>query len=386
VREADRARREWERARAADARQVAALSAHEAKERARLHQEARLAEVGLLNAALAAKFEAIDGILAATLDVEDYVDLASLRQKIEYPPFDRPDLSNPIPEPVALPVPPGPVYFEPQAPEGLSSIFGGQKRHAVAVADAQSAYWKQRQGWEYAVAHRNEAQYRNEMTHRDAEARRLQQLSAAQESYEAACLRRRTDILGANVRLERLMMGLQDGEPAALEEYVSIVLGNSVYPEFFEVEHDFSFDGVDRELKLTVTVPHPGDLPSEKEFKYSKSSDTISSTPLPVRARKDRYAAAVSQVAIRTAHEIFEADRGAVVHTLSMTVGVGAVDPATGQDTFVPLVQLATDRKSFAALDLSRVDARATLDYLRAGVSKSPYDLVPVTDTSGVRG
>ncbi|MCJ0905596.1 hypothetical protein [Rhodococcus sp. ARC_M6] len=386
VREADRSRREWERARTADARHTAAMSAYNAKEQARLHHEARLAEVELLNAELAEKLESIDGILAATLDVDDYVDLELLRQKLEHPPFDRPDLTAVTPIQDLLPFPPEPVYIEPPAPVGLSSMLGGRKRHAAAIADAQTAHWQQRQGWEYAVAQRNEAQHRSEVAHRDMEARRMQNLVAAQATYEAECVHRRTEVFAANVRLEKLMMGLQDRKPDALEEYVSIVLGNSVYPDCFEVEHDFQFNGVERELTLMVIVPHPEALPSEKAFKYVKSSDTISSTQLPVKARKDRYAAAVSQVAIRTAHEIFEADRDAVVSTLSMTVGVSTVDSGTGLDTFVPLVQLATDRESFSCLDLSRVEARATLDHLRAGVSKNPYDLVPVGNAFGVRG
>ncbi|QCB52817.1 hypothetical protein E5720_20765 [Rhodococcus sp. PAMC28707] len=127
-------------------------------------------------------------------------------------------------------------------------------------------------------------------------------------------------------------------------------------------------------------------MPVAKMFKYTKSSDSISSTPSPLKARKDRYTAAVSQVAIRTAHEIFEADRDGVVTTLSMTVGVSTVDPATGQDTFVPLLQLATDRASFEALDLTRIEVGATLSHLRAGISKNPYDLVPLSNARGVRG
>ncbi|MDV6269615.1 hypothetical protein [Rhodococcus globerulus] len=386
AREAERSRREWERARAADVRHAAAMSALDAKEQARLHHESRLAEVELLNAELAEKLEEIDGILAATLEIDDYVDLASLRQKIEHPPFDRSDLTEMTPLPGQLPYPPEPVYIEPPAPVGFGAMLGGKKRHAAEISNAHTAYWQSRQGWEQAVAQRNDAQQRIDLAYKDAESRRMQNLAAAREQYEAECVRRRTEVLAANVRLEKLMVGLQGREPVALEEYVSIVLGNSVYPECFEVEYDFRFNGGDRELTLAVIVPHPEQLPSEKAFKYTKSSDTISSTQLPVKARKERYTAAVSQVAIRTAHEIFEADRDAVVSTLSMTVGVSTVDPATGLDTFIPLVQLATDRETFSRLDLSRVDARATLDHLRAGVSKNPYDLVAVGNAFGVRG
>ncbi|MGV9871013.1 hypothetical protein ACWDV6_51900, partial [Rhodococcus koreensis] len=152
------------------------------------------------------------------------------------------------------------------------------------------------------------------------------------------------------------------------------VLGNSVYPDCFPVEHDFAFDPADRELRLTVTVPDPAALPPEKTFKYVKTSDSITSTPLTAKARKDRYAKAVSEVAIRSVHEIFEADRDGIIATISMELGTRAIDPGTGHDTTITLVQLATDRDTFTRLDLSRVEARATLDHLRAGVSKNPHD------------
>nr|WP_256982452.1 hypothetical protein [Rhodococcus sp. 06-418-1B] len=386
VRLSEKARRDWERACASADRAANQASAAAVKERARLHVEAQLAEVEARNATLAEMYEAIDGILAATLEVDDYVDLSALRQRIEHPPFDRPDLTTPTTPPLPLPLPPEPVYVEPAAPEGLGKMLGGRKRHAAAVEQAQALYWQQRQGWEQAVVQRDHAQEANERAHGAAEARRLQALSVAQFEYEAECAERRKQVMQANVQLERLMVGLQEGEPNALEEYVSIVLGNSVYPECFEVHYDFSFHGQDRELELTVSVPLPSDLPTEKSFKYTKASDTITSTPLPLKARKDRYATAVAEVAVRTAHEILEADRDGVVGTLAMTVGVDTVDPATGLPTRITLVELATDRTVFERLNLSGVQAAATLQHLSAGVSKNPHDLVPVGNTRGVRG
>src|SRR5680860_1632654 len=139
-------------------------------------------------------------------------------------------------------------------------MLGGRKRHATAVADAQVVYWQQRQGWEHAVAQRTRAEQDNERAYQQAEAVRRDNLKATQSQYDTECAQRRKEILTANVQLERLMTGLQDGDKKALEEYVSIVLGNSVYPECFEVEYDFVFHSQEHELELTVLVPHPSEL------------------------------------------------------------------------------------------------------------------------------
>lgn len=122
-----------------------------------------------------------------------------------------------------------------------------------------------------------------------------------------------------------------------------------------------------------------------KEYKYVKAKDEISSTALPVKAQKDRYAGAVTQVALRTLHEIFEADRGGKIYSIALMVGTEALSPATGLRETVPLVLVAADRQTFTRFDLSNVVPQATLEHLGAAVSKSPFDLVPADTSRGVR-
>jgi restriction system protein len=122
-----------------------------------------------------------------------------------------------------------------------------------------------------------------------------------------------------------------------------------------------------------------------KEYKYVKAKDEIISSVLPVKAQKDRYAGAVTQVALRTFHEIFEADRGSKIHSIALTVGTEALSPATGLPGTVPLVIVAADRETFRRFDLSNVIPQATLGHLGAAVSRSPFDLVPADTSRGVR-
>src|SRR5205085_10228012 len=126
--------------------------------------------------------------------------------------------------------------------------------------------------------------------------------------------------------------------PAAIEEYVGIVLSNSVYPDVFPVTHEYTFDINTRELELAVTIPEPTAVPAVKEYRYVKAKDEISGTSLPVRAQKDRYANAVWQVAVRTLHEVFEADRAGKIKSIALMVGVDRIAPATGRPETVPLV------------------------------------------------
>ena len=170
----------------------------------------------------------------------------------------------------------------------------------------------------------------------------------------------------------------------AVQEYVSIVLSHSVYPEQFPVDHEFTFDPSTAELRLRAFVPGPDYVPAVKAYKYTKASDEITTTSLPQKELKERYARAVHNVALRSLHEIFEADRRGLIRTISLEVGTNTTDRATGKDVYVPLVAVAAERDTFVNFDLGAVVPRATLKHLGAAVSKDPYALVPA-DTSGVR-
>jgi len=63
------------------------------------------AEVEEMNCGLAEIYDEIDSVLAATLDIDDYVDLDSLRRTVEHPPFDRVDLETPVPAAAPIPEP-----------------------------------------------------------------------------------------------------------------------------------------------------------------------------------------------------------------------------------------------------------------------------------------
>jgi restriction system protein len=163
------------------------------------------------------------------------------------------------------------------------------------------------------------------------------------------------------------------------------VLSNSVYPDTFPVSYDHQFDIGSRELTLKVTVPGPSSIPTVKEYRYVKAKDEIVPTALPVKEQKERYANAVLQVALRTFHEIFEADRAGKIRSVALTVNASHIAPATGQPEDVPLVVVAADRETFTTFDLANVVPHATLTHLGAALSKSPFDLTPADTSAGVR-
>lgn len=346
---------------------------------------AQEAEANRLNAELAATYEEIDGLLRATLDVDDWVDLRSLRRTPDEIQFDSSEFLVPAPAPTYHGLPNPPMRSAPMAPTGLSGAFGGQRRHAAAVEEADRnhqaalAYWQQA----FLNALNQNAVIRAHW--HDGEFARRNRLADAQARHEQLVADNQREVVETNAALDRLTDGLRTRRPDAMDEYVSIVLANSVYPDAFPVSHEHAFIGEDRELRVTALAPAPDDFPTVKAYRYNRTNDEITSTKLPAAEIKRRYASAVQQLALRTAHEIFEADREAVIDSVSLTVAVDAIDVATGHPTRIDMVRLATDRRDFLSLNLQHVDASAALSHLSAAMSKNPYGLSPLA-AQGVRG
>lgn len=385
VREHERAQKAAVRARTAAARATDAQRKAAEKEAARLHVEARTAEVEVKNKDLAASYEEIDGLLAWTLDFDDYVDLESLKATVEHPAFTPGKIGSPLAPVPELTYPAQPDYEEPLAPRGLAGAFGGKKKHAEAVAAAQAAHLQRVQFWNERNTKKHADHIAALADREKSEAERLVKLAKAEAKYQVECAQREADTAARNEELTKFINDLAFDVEYAIEDYVGIVLSNSVYPDAFAVEHDHNFDLSSRELTLQVNIPEPSTVSSIKEYRYVKAKDEITASQLTAKAQKDRYVSAVHQVSVRTLHEVFEADRAGKIRSIALTVGVNRIAPATGQPEYVPLAVVAADRETFNSFDLANVVPSATLDHLGAAVSKSPFDLTPADTSRGVR-
>ncbi|MCO4100985.1 MAG: hypothetical protein HEQ38_16645 [Gemmatimonas sp.] len=372
------------------ARLDAQMAKADAAERKRLEKEQREAylasrqdEADIRSEEVTETYAAIDTLLQATLGHDDYVDLNTLRVAATHPAFHRQDLTRPVPPPprAARPNPP-----ELELPDPLSWVekLFWQRKHEAAVEAAHSAHRTAMAEWEKVCAAADREDAEAVTRHAEAERERVATLEREQARYARECEEREVAAVQQNHLLDELIANLGYGTPEAIQEYVAIVLGNSIYPEQFSVQHAFTFEPSTAELALRVTIPEPTKLPSVKHFKFVKASDEIVPVPLSQKDCKDRYARAVHQVSLRSLHEVFEADRRGLIRTIALEVVASAIDESTGLRGDVPLVIVGADRDTFLAFDLSAVVPEKTLAHLGAAVSKNPLGLVPA-DRTGVR-
>lgn len=385
VREHERAVRDYERALVTAQRASAREQATADRAAKEAHVAAQKAEAESLTAQALDSFAQIDSILAATLDVDDYVDISSLKRVAEHPPFPHSNLQVPTPAPRLEASPPEPQFVAPPEPTGLSKIFGKQK-HAEATAQAHAAWAHKHQQWtdyvQGVLLQKNAARLQE---HARAERRRADELAAALAAYQSECSARERDVAEANAKVDAFEAALAAGDPEAIDQYVGVVLGNSVYPDDFNVDHDYSFDPESGELTVSVSIPPPADLPKIKLYKYVAASDEIRETPCTQKEQRERYNGAVAAVAVRTFHEVFESDREQRVKTISLMVQTDAVNPATGLVETYPFVAAAADRDEFSRFNLANVDPAETLSYMRCSVSKNAFGLKAISTARGVR-
>ena len=341
VREVERARRAYERA-----------SVAEQKELKRQYVEARAAEVDARNAELRDSEAQLDGLLAATLDVDDTVDFESMKYRRSRPVFEPGLLAVPVPAPQWS-------SFEPEAPKGLAKAFGKDK-HAAALAAARSSF-------DEAVA-RHEADERL----------RTASLAEAEAEHGRQVEALRQELLEQHRGVDEFREAFEAGDPDAVVGYFDLVLRGSLYPDGFPQHFRLAYVPESRQLVVEYDLPPAEVVPAVKAFKYVKASDSVTETALPATQVRARYGSVLAQVTLRTLHELFEADHGRHLDVVVFNGMVDTIDRATGKPVRPCLITVRATKDNFLSLDLGLVDPHACLRHLSASVSKSPAELLPV--------
>jgi restriction system protein len=335
-----------------------ATDAEDQRTRRRLYGDARDAHVAAANADLLAHLDELDTLLLSTLDVDDHIDLDRFKKPVAVPPFDPGPLGRPLPEPAWQ-------SFAPPEPSGIGKILGGDRLHQQQVAAARRAF--------------EDAQAR----HAAAEARRVRQLTAREQAYAEQRRKYEARVAAYNAEVDRFAAAVAGADPASVVEYFAMVLGNSVYPDDFPQHYRLAFLPQTRQLLVEYHLPPVEVIPVVKEYRYDRVRDDVVAVPRGADDIRRRYTNLIAQMALRTVHEIVEADRGGLIETVLLNGIVDTIDRRTGRSVRPCLVSLRTGRETFAAIKLRRVDPIACLGHLEAGFSAQPDELTgvrPVVD------
>lgn len=348
ARAAAKAQRDGERAAAARSR----AAIQDQKLRDRMYAEDRAQEAAEETAQVEHQVETLQGVLAATLGVDDFLDLEGLKRPPTYPRFDPGTVGPP-------PTPPNEADFAVEGPSALGRVFAASK-HA-ARAEQRRAEYQQALNSYHAAAQQHALR-----------------LEDARRRHEAAVARQAQEHRQQVEEISALQRSLAARQPEAVVRYLDLVLEAAEYPDGFPHSWRLAYGAASGHLAIEYELPPMDVVPAEKAFKYVKSSDTITSTARPATQVRSIYTEVVRQTALRVVHEVLESDRAGVIRTVVLNGYVDGTDPATGQQVRRCLVALATSRERFLGIDLARVNTLDCLRHLEARISKDPSKLQPV--------
>lgn len=353
-----------------------ARRAHDRMEQ-RAYVEARKREAEELTAAAERAVSDIERVLEHTLTVDDRINFESLKDKTLFP-----EAKPVAPPPLPLPAQPQPlavVYVAP-APSlwtQFVELFSAaarrrrlardaeRKRALEAQADAEHA--RQIAAWRADLAERQRAN-----THRAAEHQtKVASWSARKAAFEAQ------QRLG-NDSIERLEQRYAARDPDAIEQHAELVLGASKYPDSFPQTFTVEYRSESRLLIVEYVLPLPAHLPNTKSAKYVQSKDEITESELSESAQKKLYDGCLYQIALRTLHELFEADVVRAVETIAFNGVVETIDGATGNAIRPCIISVQAGRAEFEQINLSAVDPRACFRKLKGIGSAQLHALAPV--------
>jgi len=345
AREAAKAERDGKRQAAADER-----------ERKKLYVEDRKAEAEDMAEDVRARLAELDGLLKAGIRDRPVLTFAALKRTDAYPAFDAGQLGRALPPPLWEDSAPTP-------PSGLGKVFRGGERFQKQLDNARAAYAQKVE------------------KHTAVEADRRQQLAGQRAAYEAAAAAFAASAAEHNAGIDQFQRDCRAGDPEAVSQFCTLVSDSSVYPEGFPHQTRAVYRPDPKEAVIEWELPPQSVIPLDRDFRYVASRDSIDALPRAEKEIKARYGAVISQVALRTIHEILVSTPGSVIDIVTFYGYVSTKDPASGQPIRPLLLQVSAKREVFSTFVLSELDPVACLKRLNALVSPHPYDLEPVQPT-----
>lgn len=391
-----------QRALEASVRAAAAADARDAKARERAEKDAerqrlrdekdaeREAHLAAQEDAEQLTLEATDavaelqGLLAYTLAVDDRIDFDALRVHEPPPALTLPDWKLPV-------YVPDKSIVDPAKPASLENLLKAKVRPPSFLERLIRSSRFDRQTSEIAAQH----QAAREKYQRDL-ATATQRRRDHRAQFDRECERMRTEHLDqvdkrkrvheASLRAYEAKRQQRDAEVSALEEsyrrgdvdsvvlYNEMVLSRSDYPAGFPQQFRVAYQRDSRRLVIDFELPTTTIVPAVAEYRYVKTRRAVEEKPRKPAEIKLVYRELVAQTALRTLHEVLEADQGNHLDTVVFSGYINKIDETTGLDTRPYLVSVRAGKEAFLAINLARVEPQACLKNLGAQVSPSPEE------------
>lgn len=303
----------------------------------------------------------LEATLTHTLSIDDTIDWSSLLDK---KPFPKHKPSKP--QTALIPNEPKSTDQKYQPNLGfLDKIFTGSRKRKQDEANA--LFLKDHCSWiekRKGIEHQNKE---NKQKHsRDMELWEKEKLNYEKKQQE-----------NNNLIKEKKKQYLNK-DADAIVDYCDMVLSNSTYPDYFPQEWDIEYQQEPQVIIVDYSLPDIESLPTLKTVKYVMSRDEFTETHLSAAALNKLYDDLLYQIALRTIHELYEADVVDGLKSVVFNGWVDSVDKATGQNVNACIMSLQASKDEFLAINLDKVEPKACFKQLKGVGSSKLHGLSPV--------
>lgn len=167
-------------------------------------------------------------------------------------------------------------------------------------------------------------------------------------------------------------------DPNAIVDYCEMVLSNSQYPDLFPKDFELDYVPDNKTLIVEYQLPSLEEMPSLKEVKYIKSSDDFKESYLTESAQNKLYDDVIYMIALRSLHELFEADVIGALDAIVFNGWVKSVDKGTGQQIQPCILSMQVVRDEFLKINLHDVDPKECFRKLKGIGSSKLHGLAAI--------
>jgi restriction system protein len=401
------------------------------KEESQRYKDSRKQEASDRDAAAKSAIEAMRQLLAHTLKVNDAINWNQLKDNSRFtephpslvlPPSPRKDRipSAPAPaiepaEPIQDPYPDPPQRNSPKYRPQLTvfdKIIPARKKRKES--DAQALFDKDYALWVSACQDEDQQFSRllsnwheekkliiasNVALHDDWK-RTVESINAAnigrQKFWEGQCDLARSEhekaVADRNERMKKFCIHQEEInksidtnrdnylalDPGAVSDYCDQVLSNSSYPDFFPKQWDLDYLADSRTIVIDYQLPAPEKLPTIKEVQYIQTKDDFKETYLSDKERDAIYDDLIYQAAIRTLHEMFEADTAGALDAVVFNGIVSAIDKTSGHQATSCVLSVQARKEAFMQINLANIDPKACFKSLKGVAASKLSGLTPI--------
>lgn len=207
---------------------------------------------------------------------------------------------------------------------------------------------------------------------------RVQNLARSRTQHDKAMATFLSKVKERDDYIDEFAANYQRGQTEAVEEYCRLVLERSDYPDSFPRLFTLSYVPASRQLVVELILPDVSIVPTVAEYSYVQKTDEIREKLRKPAEIKALYQDLIASIALRTVHEMMEADQADNIDVVCVNGHVEALNCSNGRHEKKCLVSVQTTKNDFMSINLRYVDRSICLRNLGAQVSRDPDEAVAV--------